>query len=223
MRFSMGTDVAGLGYLAVPETGTGAGVIVLQEWWGLVPHIKTVADRFAQAGFVALAPDLYGGESTTSPDEAGRLMMALNIEKTAQDLENAVDYLLQHDAVTGTKVGVVGFCMGGQLALLAATLSDRIGAAIDFYGIHPNVKLNVSQLKAPVLGFFGDQDTSVPLEAVEDLVAAVRHAGKPIETQLYSGAGHAFFNDARPEAYNEAAAADAWMQSLKFFRQYLMN
>ncbi|MBD2259590.1 dienelactone hydrolase family protein [Pseudanabaena sp. FACHB-2040] len=219
----MGTDVAGLGYLALPEAGSGAGVIVLQEWWGLVPHIKSVADRFAQAGFVALAPDLYGGEKTTSPDEAGRLMMALNIEKTAQDLENAVDYLLQHDAVVGTKVGVVGFCMGGQLALLAATISDRIGAAIDFYGIHPNVKLNVSQLRAPVLGLFGDQDTFVPLEAVEDLVATVRHAGKPIETHLYSGAGHAFFNDARPEAYNEAAAADAWVRSLDFFHEHLVG
>ncbi|MBD0267270.1 MAG: dienelactone hydrolase family protein [Cyanobacteria bacterium Co-bin8] len=219
----MGTDVAGLGYLALPEARSGAGVIVLQEWWGLVPHIKSVADRFAQAGFVALAPDLYGGEKTTSPDEAGRLMMALNIEKTAQDLENAVDYLLQHDAVVGTKVGVVGFCMGGQLALLAATVSDRIGAAIDFYGIHPNVKLNVSQLKAPVLGLFGDQDTFVPLEAVEDLVATVRHAGKPIETHLYSGAGHAFFNDARPEAYNEAAAADAWVRSLDFFHEHLVG
>jgi carboxymethylenebutenolidase len=219
----MGTDVAELGYLAVPEAGTGAGVIVLQEWWGLVPHIKSVADRFAGAGFVALAPDLFEGESTTSPDEAGRLMMALNIEKTAQDLEKAVDYLLSHEAVTSSKVGVVGFCMGGQLALLAATVSDRIGAAIDFYGIHPSVKLDYAQLKAPVLGLFGDQDTFVPLEAVEDLVAAVRHAGKPIETQLYSGAGHAFFNDSRPEAYNEAAAADAWVRSLNFFRQHLTS
>lgn len=122
----MGTDISGLGYLATPESGSGAGVIVLQEWWGLVPHIKDVADRFAQVGYVALAPDLYQGENTTSPDEAGRLMMALNIEQTAGDLQQAVDYLLKHEAVTGDKVGVVGFCMGGQLALLAATVSSNI-------------------------------------------------------------------------------------------------
>ncbi|HEY9879972.1 MAG TPA: dienelactone hydrolase family protein [Leptolyngbyaceae cyanobacterium] len=217
----MGTDVADLGYLALPETGSGPGVVVLQEWWGLVPHIKNIADRFAQAGFVALAPDLYKGESTTSPDEAGRKMMALNIEKTAQDLEQAIQYLLNHDAVLGQKVGVVGFCMGGQLALLAATVSDRIGATVDFYGIHPNVRPDFSKLSAPVLGLFGDQDTFVPLEAVEDMVAAIRHAGKPIETQLYPGAGHAFFNDTRPEAYNEAAATDAWGRTVAFFKQHL--
>ncbi|HEY9764510.1 MAG TPA: alpha/beta family hydrolase [Trichocoleus sp.] len=217
----MGINVAELGYLALPEAGSGLGVIVLQEWWGLVPHIRDVADRFAQAGFVALAPDLYNGESTTSPDEAGRMMMALNIEKTAQDLEQAIQYLLNHDAVVGPKVGVAGFCMGGQLALLAATVSDRIGATVDFYGIHPNVKPDFSKLSAPVLGLFGDQDAFVPIEAVEDMVAAIRHAGKPIETQLYRGAGHAFFNDTRPEAYQEAAATDAWERTVNFFRQHL--
>lgn len=217
----MGIDVAELGYLALPEAGSGPGVIVLQEWWGLVPHIKDIADRFAQAGFVALAPDLYDGDSTTSPDEASRMMMALNIEKTAQELEQAIQYLLNHDAVMGQKVGVVGFCMGGQLALLAATVSDRIGATVDFYGIHPSVKPDFSKLSAPVLSLFGDQDEFVPLEAVEDMVAAIRHAGKPIDTQLYPGAGHAFFNDTRPEAYNEAAATDAWGRTVAFFRQHL--
>ncbi|HEY9738194.1 MAG TPA: dienelactone hydrolase family protein [Trichocoleus sp.] len=217
----MGADIAELGYLALPESGSGAGVIVLQEWWGLVPHIKSVVDRFAQAGFVALAPDLYGGEKTTSPDEAGRMMMALNIGKTAQDLEKSVDYLLGHEAVTSAKVGVVGFCMGGQLALLAATVSDRIGAAVDFYGIHPNVQLDVAQVKAPVLAFFGGQDSFVPLEAAESLVAAMRSAGKAVESQFYPEAGHAFFNDSRPEAYNAAAAEDAWMRSLGFLKQHL--
>lgn len=217
----MGTDVAELGYLALPETGSGAGVVVLQEWWGLVPHIKSISDRFAAAGFVALAPDLYGGQSTTSPDAAGRMMMALNIEQTAQDLEKAIAYLLDHPAVTSPKVGVVGFCMGGQLALLAATLSDRVGAVIDFYGIHPSVDLDVSKLQAPVLAFFGGQDASVPLETAEALVARIRHANKPIEAQFYAAAGHAFFNDARPEAYNPAAAADAWPRSVQFFEQHL--
>src|ERR671927_279975 len=99
------------GYLAVPESGKGPGVIVIQEWWGLVPHIKDVADRFAAEGFVALAPDLYHGRATTSPDEAGKLMMALDIEQTEKDLRGAINYLLAHESVTSNKVGTVGFCM----------------------------------------------------------------------------------------------------------------
>ena len=218
----MGTDISGLGYLATPESGSGAGIIVLQEWWGLVPHIKDIANRFAQAGYVALAPDLYQGENTTSPDEAGRLMMALNIEQAAQDLQRSVDYLLAHEAVTTPKIGVVGFCMGGQLALLAATVSSSIGAAVDFYGIHPNVHPDYSKLSAPVLGLFGEQDNFVPLEAIESLVAAIRDRGGAIETKIYPNAGHAFFNDSRPEAYNSEAAVDAWDCSLKFFQQNLV-
>ena len=217
----MGTDVSGLGYLATPESGSGTGVIVLQEWWGLVPHIKDVADRFAQVGYVALAPDLYQGENTTSPDEAGRLMMALNIEQTAGDLQQAVDYLLKHEAVTGDKVGVVGFCMGGQLALLAATVSSNIGAVVDFYGIHPNVHPDFSKLSAPVLGLFGEQDNFIPLETIESLVTAVQDRGGTIATQVYPNAGHAFFNDTRPDAYNWEAAIAAWDRTLKFFQQHL--
>lgn len=217
----MAGDRIELGYLAVPEAGQGPGVIVLQEWWGLVPHIQSVADRFAAAGYVALAPDLYSGESTTSPDEAGRKMMALNIDKTAQDLESAVQFLAHHDAVTGPKVGVVGFCMGGQLALLAGTLSDRIGAVVDFYGIHPNVTPDFAQLRAPVLGLFGEQDSFVPPEAVETLVATVKSAGGTIIAHCYEGAGHAFFNDSRPETYNAAAAEDAWQRTMAFFQTHL--
>ncbi len=102
-------DIEGIGYLAIPASGSGVGIIVLQEWWGLVPHIKSIADRFAAAGYVALAPDLYNGEKTTSPDEAGRKMMALNLDQTAQNLEKAATFLLNHDAVTGDRIGVVGF------------------------------------------------------------------------------------------------------------------
>lgn len=218
----MGTDVTGIGYLAVPSNSKGIGVVVLQEWWGLVPHIKSVADRFAEAGYVALAPDLYDGKKTTSPDEAGRMLMALNIEKTAQTLETVTHYLLNQDAVTVPKVGVVGFCMGGQLALLAATVSDGIGAVVDFYGIHPNVKPDFSQLSAPVLGLFGDQDESVNLEAIDALTMAIQNAGGSIETYIYPHAGHAFFNDTRPEAYNANAAHDAWQKTLSFLETNLM-
>ncbi len=217
----MGTLVDNLGYLAIPATGQGAGVIVLQEWWGLVPHIQDVADRLAAAGYVALAPDLYEGESTTSPDEAGRKMMALNMEKTARSLEQAIAFLLNHEAVTSQQIGVVGFCMGGQLALLTATLSDHIGATVDFYGIHPHIQPDFSQLSSPILGLFGGQDALVPVESVEKLVAGVKSAGGAIDPHIYPDAGHAFFNDTRPEAYNAQAAKDAWNKTLAFFQTHL--
>ncbi|QKD84235.1 dienelactone hydrolase family protein [Thermoleptolyngbya sichuanensis A183] len=217
----MGTEIANRGYLALPSGGSGPGVVVLQEWWGLVPHIKTVTDRFAEAGFVAIAPDLYDGETTTSPDEAGRLFMALNIEQTARKLEETLQYLQEHPAVTGDRLGVVGFCMGGQLALLAATLSQRVGAVVDFYGIHPNVQPDFSKLRAPVLGIFGENDGFVTPEAVRSLEAAIQQAGGSIETHTYTGADHAFFNDTRPEVYQPDAAADAWDKTLSFLRREL--
>jgi carboxymethylenebutenolidase len=217
----MGMDVEGIGYLAIPESKSGPGIIVIQEWWGLVPHIKAIADRFAEAGYIALAPDIYKGVQTTSPDEAGRLLMALNIEQTAHDLQNAIDYLLKYPGVSGPKLGVVGFCMGGQLALLAATVSPDIGAVVDFYGIHPNVKPDFTQLNAPVLGIFGEQDQSVPPDAVNALAAAIREANGSIEVHTYPGADHAFFNDTRPEVYNPTAAADAWERTVTFFQHHL--
>ena len=109
------------GYLATPKQGSGPGVIVIQEWWGLVDHIKDVCDRFAGEGFVALAPDLYHGKPTKSPDEAGKLMMALRIDEAERDLSAAVEYLATQDSTTSNKIGVVGFCMGGALSLYTAT------------------------------------------------------------------------------------------------------
>jgi carboxymethylenebutenolidase len=152
------------GYLATPASGRGPGVIVIQEWWGLVAHIKAVADRFASAGFVALAPDLYRGEFAERPDDAGRLMMALDIERAVRDLAGAVRYLLARPGVAPKKVGAVGFCMGGQLALAAACASASVGAVVDFYGVHPNVTLDFSKLASPVLGLFGERDSFVTPE-----------------------------------------------------------
>ena len=131
------------GYLALPPSGSGPGLVVIQEWWWLVDHIKRVVDRFAAAGFVALAPDLYHGNPAKSPDEAGKKLMALNIAEAGKDLRGAADHLLSLDAVRPRKAAALGFCMGGQLALFAAQeYPDRIAAAVDFYGIHPNVKID---------------------------------------------------------------------------------
>lgn len=209
------------GYLATPKQGSGPGVIVIQEWWGLVDHIKDVCDRFAEEGFVALAPDLYHGKTTKSPDEAGRLMMAMRIDEAERDLSAAVEYLSTQDSTTSDKVGVVGFCMGGALALYAATKNDKVGACVVFYGGHPKVKADLPNLQAPVLGLYAEKDRSVTPDLVRALERDVKALGKQIEVVIYKDADHAFFNDTRPEVYNAEASADAWQRTIAFLRQHL--
>lgn len=211
----------GQGYLAVPTSGAGPGVIVLQEWWGLVDHIKCVADRFAAEGFVALAPDLYHGQSATSPDAAGKLMMALDISQVERDLRGAIDGLLARDEVTGAQIGTVGFCMGGQLSLYAACENESVGACVVFYGIHPNVRPNLQALRAPVLGFFAEHDEFVPPAAARQLEADLRAVGKSADMTVFEGVDHAFFNDTRTEVYHEAHAATCWSRMLGFYGEHL--
>jgi carboxymethylenebutenolidase len=209
------------GYLALPKKGTGPGVIVIQEWWGLVGHIKEVGDRFANEGYVALAPDLYHGESAKSPDEAGKLMMALRIDETEKDLRGAIQYLLNHDATTADKVGTIGFCMGGALSLYAASKNSNVGACVVFYGIHPNVKPDLANLQAPVLGIYAERDKSVPPKSVRELERQLRALGKSVEIHIYPDTDHAFFNDHRPDVYNPKAAEDAWRRVIQFFAKHL--
>ena len=209
------------GYLAPAATGHGRGVIVIQEWWGLVGHIKNVVDRFAAADFTALAPDFYKGKATAEPDEAGSLMMALNIDDAEKTLHGAVDALLAHPNVTGEKVGVVGFCMGGQLALYAATINPKIGAAVDFYGIHPNIKPRLEHLNSPLLGIFAENDEYASPEAVESLSRELKSIGKAHEFHTYPGTQHAFFNDDRPEVFDKVAAEDAFKRAVAFLRANL--
>jgi carboxymethylenebutenolidase len=209
------------GYLSVPESGVGPGVVVIQEWWGLVPHIKDVADRFAAEGFVALAPDLYHGDVARSPDEAGKMMMALNIAQTEKDLRGAVQYLLDDEATTGDSVGTVGFCMGGALSLYAASKNPRVGACVVFYGIHPKVEPDFDSLRAPVLGLFAEKDNFVTPDVVRALEETMREHGKAIETHTYTDTDHAFFNDTRPEVYDADASADAWRRTIEFLRANL--
>jgi len=213
-----GTDS---GYLAIPENGGGPGVIVIQEWWGLVDHIKDVCERFAGEGFVALAPDLYHGKTTKSPDEAGKLMMSLRIDEAEKDISGALEYLLDHEATTGDKAGVVGFCMGGALALYTATKNAKVGACVVFYGGHPNVKPDLPKLESPVLYISGERDKSVTPQVVHKLEQQVKALGKQIDVVIYPGADHAFFNDTRPTVYIPEAAADAWQHTIEFFKKHL--
>jgi carboxymethylenebutenolidase len=208
------------GYLA--GDGNGAGVIVIQEWWGLVPHIKDVVDRLAAAGFTALAPDLYHGESSTEPDGAGKLMMALNLTQAAKDMSGAVTLLQQK---TGRDhVGVVGFCMGGGLALvLASKRPDAVAAVAPYYGVIPwaSAQPDWSAIDAKVVGEYGELDHSADPQAVQALEATLRRLGKDATLHVHPGADHAFFNDTRPEVYDAQAATVAFDRTVDLFRTTL--
>ena len=211
------------GYLALPESGSGPGVIVIQEWWGLTSHIADVTNRLAAEGFVALAPDLYGGTTTHDSDEAGKLMQELPVGSAAADLGGAVDYLLGHEAVVGPTVGAVGFCMGGGFVLvLAAQQGDKIGAAVPFYGVLGEDYPSFTQLSAPLLGHFGEQDTMAPPDAVRQLADRIEsEAGTRPDFRIYP-AGHAFFNDENlMGTYDPEQATIAWNATLEFLRAKL--
>ncbi len=213
----------GSGYLAVPRSEKGSGVIVIQEWWGLVPHIKDVADRLAREGFVALAPDLYRGETTTSPDRAGKLMMSMRIDEAERDLRGAADFLLQYPGIASSRVGTVGFCMGGALSLYAATKNPKVGACVVFYGGHPNVKPELPNLRAPLLDFYAGLDTFVKPESVRALEKELTALGKQATVHLYPDVDHGFFNDTRPEVYHKDRAVEAWAEMIGFFKKHLAS
>jgi carboxymethylenebutenolidase len=209
------------GYLATPADG-GVPLVVIQEWWGLVPHIEDVCDRFAAEGFVALAPDLYRGETTTEPDEAGKLMMAMNLAQAGKDMSGAVDEVARRAG--SDRVGVTGFCMGGGLALVLATQRpDKIKACVPWYGVipWPSAQPDWSALDAPVLGHFAELDGFFNAEAVADLQATLDGLGKQADLIVHPGVDHAFFNDTRPEVHDAATSSAAWGQTLAFLRTHL--
>jgi carboxymethylenebutenolidase len=191
------------GYLALPPGGTGPGLIVIQEWWGLTTHMADMTNRFATAGFVALAPDLYGGKTTHDAEEASGLMQALPADRAARDLGGAVDFLLGHEAVTGDKVGAVGFCMGGGFVL-------------------PSDSPDLGAMKAAVLGQYGAEDAFVPKEAVDQTMAAIATAtGTAPEVHFYP-AGHAFLNDENLlGTYDAEQAKIAWERAVEFLHAHL--
>jgi carboxymethylenebutenolidase len=206
------------GYFA----GQGPGVVVIQEWWGLVPHIEDLVDRFADAGFAAIAPDLFHGKTTKSPDEATKLLMELDIDRAGKEISGAGAYLMQRPECTSQKYGVVGFCMGGALAQYAATIDpEHVGAAVSFYGGFKKVPTQWEKLAAPILLIYGENDKGVPAEQGRELEQKLRGLGKEVELVVEPNANHAFFNDTRPEVYNEDAAADAWRRTLELFRRNL--
>jgi carboxymethylenebutenolidase len=209
------------GYYVVPADGDRApGMVVIQEWWGLNDQIKEVCDRFAVEGFVALAPDLYRGKTTTEPDEAQKLMMALNIEQAAKDMVGAVDFLTEHVAVTSKGVGVTGFCMGGALALWLATLRPTVSAVVPYYGVigWPAAQPDWSKLNGPVQGHYAENDDFASPEAVKKLEDELRGLGKAVEFFIYPDAEHAFTNHHPPEVHHDEHTEAAWRRTIEFFR-----
>lgn len=211
------------GYLAPAADGQGPAVIVIQEWWGLVPHIISLADRFAAAGFTALAPDLYHGVKTTEPDEAAKLIMGLAMDQAAKDIAGAAEYLAGRPEVTGG-TGTVGFCAGGSLALWSATLSDRIAATVGFYPVLPWERMRPewsNYAGKAALVHCSEEDGTSAAPGVQAAAQAIKNAGGEVHLHDYPGTRHAFFNDDRPEGYDAAAAASAWARTLEFFRARL--
>ncbi len=207
------------GYLALPAQ-PGPGVILIQEWWGLVPHIEEVADRFAGEGYVTLAPDLYHGAKTEEPDEAGKLLMAMKMERTARDMSGAVDYLLAHPSVAPKKIGAVGFCAGGGLALMLAAVKP-IEAVVPFYPAFAHGEPDYSTVKGSVLIHGAEHDEWAAPEKVEQVTKELQAAGVDASFHIYPGTEHAFFNDSRAVVHQPAAAQQAWQRTLDFLGEKL--
>ena len=193
-------------------------VIIVHEWWGLNPHIEDVAGRFADEGFIAVAPDLYQGKSTKDAQEASRLMGALKLEDGLARLQVVLNRLRAMPEVTS--VGVTGFCMGGTFALLLAC-NAKVEASAPFYGDVPVDTTLIGKLSCPVLFIGAEKDQWITVEKMNRLDVALKQYGKEGEVRVYKGADHAFFNDTRPEAYSRADAEDAWERVIDFFNRHL--
>jgi len=214
------------GYLGIPDSGSGPGVVVIQEWWGLVPHIEELVDRFAAEGFVALAPDLFHGVTTGEPDEGMRLMMGLAMDTAAQDIAGAAQYLFEHDATNGDGIGVVGFCMGGSLALWSATLAPNVVAAVGFYPAVPWERMSPQwpnyRGKSAIIHCSEEDGTSAAV-GIQRAREAIEGAGGSVEIFDYPGTQHAFVNDHRPEVYHAEATALAWQRTVDMLRTRLSS
>ena len=214
------------GYLATPASGSGPGVMVIQEWWGLDSETKRVADRLAAAGFVALAPDLYHGELAghTEMDKAAKLMNSLPPDRAGRDMSGAVDYLASHKAVTSKGIGVVGFCMGGMLAFfIAANRPDKVKAVVPFYGFpQGDSEPDWSKLTASISGHMAEKDDFFPPAAARALEAKLRGMGKAVTLTVHPGTGHAFMASHNAlGTHNATVAEQLWPEVVSFLKAQL--
>jgi len=212
------------GYLAAPAGERGPATIVLQEWWGVDSHIRSICDRFANEGFFALAPDLYGGETADQPDEAQQLMMAMSMDQVEHEMCGAAKHLQSLDGFEGSGVGSVGFCLGGGLSVWAAAACSEIAASVSFYYVLPRGKPDFSRVGGPVLAHFAGEDQFISLDESKTLEDEMRGAGVDVRSHTYEGVGHAFFNDTnRLGTYDREAAELAWRRTVEFLRGALLG
>jgi carboxymethylenebutenolidase len=218
------SDGAAPGYLAVPAGESGPATIVLQEWWGLDEHIRSICDRLAGEGFYALAPDLYRGATTTQPSEAEQKMMAMSMDQVEKDMCGAAEFLRSQPGVQGAGVGSLGFCLGGGLSIWAATACPNITATVSYYYVMPHGKPNFADVKGPVLGHFGTADEFIPVEEAHKLEGELGEAGVDVTFHYYEGAGHAFFNDTnRLGTHDSSHAQTSWERTVEFLRSALAS
>ena len=214
------------GYLAKPASGSGPGVLLIQEWWGVDPSLKQTADRLASAGFVALAPDLYHGEvaAHNEMDKAAHLMNSLPPDRAARDMSGAVDYLAGHDAVTSKGVGVVGFCMGGMLSfLIAANRPDKVKALVPFYGFpQGDMEPDWTKMTAEVSGHMAENDSFFSPMGAHALEAKLRGMGKKVSLTVHPGTGHAFMGPHNAlGTLDQDLADEIWPQVTEFLHDRL--
>jgi carboxymethylenebutenolidase len=218
--FPAKSGAATSGEIALPEgSGKAPALVLVQEWWGVNEHVRSLVDRFAKAGFVTLAPDLYHGTVTKDAGEAARLMQELDGMRAIDDIGGAVAAVAAHPRSNG-KVGVVGFCMGGAYTLVAAAHVPGVAAAVPFYGIPPAERLDAAKMKAPILMHVGSRDQWVTPAKARDIEAQVNAHGGSMKVEVYE-ADHAFVNDTRPEVYAPEAASLAWDRTVAFLHRHL--
>lgn len=213
-----GSDLSGA--LAEPSgTGKAPSLVLMQEWWGINDHIRSIADRLAAEGFLVVAPDLFHGKTAKDATEAGALMGALDTLQAVKEIGLASSFLKQHPRGNG-KVGVIGFCMGGALSFAAACHVEGLSAAVPFYGVPPAEKVDYAKVTAPILAHFARNDDWATVAKAEAIKAQLDALGKPMRLEIYD-AGHAFMNDTRPEAYDAPSAELAWQRSVDFLKKHL--
>lgn len=209
---------SGTGYVTVPDAGHGPGVLVLHSWWGLTPFFRGVCDRLAEAGFVALAPDLYGGRTTDDPDEARAMLAEADMDAALQLVRDSLVTLHRMPATPDGPVATLGFSMGGSWALyLASRLPDLVAATVVFYG---SQNVDMAPAHASFLGHFAEQDDFVDEDELTLLEADLRLLDKDVTFHRYPGTGHWFFESDRP-AYDAAAAELAWGRTVEFLRAHV--
>ncbi|HEX8178139.1 MAG TPA: dienelactone hydrolase family protein [Pyrinomonadaceae bacterium] len=208
-----------------PKKKTAPAVLVIHEVFGLNDHIKSIADRIAREGYVTLAPNFFVRATATPPKDASdmqalrRAASSIPPEAAIKDMQAALDYLKADKGVKRARLASIGFCMGGGFSYQIATHTQDLAGAVIFYGRTP-IEL-APQVSCPLLASFGGKDTGIPPAQVQAWLDALKQAGKSVDAKIYPDAGHGFFNDTRPQAYNAEAAADAWQRTLKFFHERL--